>query len=328
MPRIKFGLVIPQGWRWLSNHGDSSAEQYEFSKRVARLADALHYHSAYVYDHLCGGSLAKNNLDKNFFECFSILPAIIENTKRIRVGQVVTCNSYRNPAVVSKIISTLDVMSRGRVELGIGAGWSEEEYISFGFPYPYPSAAVRIKQLDEALAIIKLMWTESESTFSGQYYSIRGAVCYPKPLQRPWPTIMVGGSGEIYLLKVVAKYADRYNIPFTPSIEIVKNKITVLRQHCDTIGRRADNIENSILIRCLIGKTQDDVQKKVEESKVGPCTIESFKQRVATIVGTPQQLIADLHRYMDIGITHFIMDFIGVDEESVSLFDSMVIQKI
>ena len=104
--------------------------------------------------------------------------------------------------------------------MGIGAGWAEDEYNSFGFPSPYPSAPVRIKQLEEALITIKLMWTNSESTFSGQYYSIKGAICYPKPLQIPRPTIMVGGSGERYLLKVVA---DRYNIPFTPSLETVKN---------------------------------------------------------------------------------------------------------
>jgi alkanesulfonate monooxygenase SsuD/methylene tetrahydromethanopterin reductase-like flavin-dependent oxidoreductase (luciferase family) len=328
MSRIKFGVVIPQGWRWLSNHGDSSIEQYEFSKRIAILADTLHYHSGYVYDHLWGGSIAKNNRDKNFFECFTLLSAIIENTKRIRIGQAVTCNPYRSPALVSKIISTLDVMSRGRIELGIGAGWAEEEYNSFGFPSPYPSAPVRIRQLDEALAIIKLMWTNNDATFSGQYYSIKGAVCYPKPLQIPWPTILVGGSGERYLLKVAAKYADRYNIPFTPSPELAKNKISVLRGHCDTIGRQADSIENSIIMRCLIGKTQDDIQKKVEKSKIRPCSLDYFKQSVAAIVGTPEQLIAHIHRYIDIGISHFIMDFIGLDEESVSLFDSMVIEKV
>src|SRR5215831_9307192 len=288
MSGIKFGLVIPQGWRWLANHGSSSVEQYEYSRRIARLADALHYHSAYVYDHLWGGSIEKNNRDKNFFECFSMLPAIIENTERIRIGQIVTCNSYRNPALISKIISTLDVMSRGRIELGIGAGWSEDEYVSFGFPYPYPSALVRIKQLEEALAIIKLMWTKSESTFSGQYYSIKGALCYPKPLQRPWPTIMVGGTGEAYLLKVVAKYADRYNIPFTSSPDIVKRKVSVLKQHCDTIGRPADSIENSIIVRCLIRKDHDDIMKKIRESKIRPYRINNFRQRVAAIVGTPQ----------------------------------------
>ena len=124
------------------------------------------------------------------------------------------------------------------------------------------------------------------------------------------------------------EYADRYNIPFTPSPEMVKNKITVLRGHCDTIGRRADSIENSIIMRCLIGKTQDDIQKKIEKSKIRPCKVEYFKQRVAAIVGTPELLIADLHRYIDIGISHFIMDFIGHDEESVCLFDSMVIEKV
>ncbi len=172
------------------------------------------------------------------------------------------------------------------------------------------------------------MWTKSESTFSGQYYSIKGAVCYPKPLQIPWPTIMVGGSGEKYLLKVAAKYADRYNMPFTHSPEMAKNKISVLRGHCDTIGRRADSIENSIMMRCLIGKTQDDIHKKIEKSKIRPYRVEYFKQRVAAIVGTPEQLTADLHRYRDIGISHFIMDIIGLYEESVSLFDSMVIEKM
>ena len=132
-------------------------------------------------------------------------------TNRVKVGQVVTCNSYRNPALLAKMISTLDVISNGRAELGMGAGWHKEEYIQYG--YDFPPALIRIGQLDESISVIKSMWTQKRATFRGKYYSVNDAICNPKPIQKPHPVIMVGGEGERYLLKVVAKHADRYNHP-------------------------------------------------------------------------------------------------------------------
>lgn len=129
-------------------------------------------------------------------------------TNKIKIGQIVACNSYRNPPLLGKMLSTLDVISNGRIELGIGAGWYEQENISYG--YDFPSNISRIKQLDESLSIIRAMWTDKRASYEGKYYKIKEAICNPKPIQKSHPTIMIGGSGEKYLLKIVAKHADRY----------------------------------------------------------------------------------------------------------------------
>jgi len=210
--------MIPQGWRG----GDLTLEeqnnpikQFEISKLVARTADSLGFDSIYAYDHLIPFSI--NDIEKNIFECFTILSAIAAITSRIKIAQIVTCNSYRNPALLAKMISTLDVISKGRIELGIGAGWYDKEYTAYG--YEFSSDMVRINQLDESLIIIRDMWTKKRASFEGRYYKVKDAICNPKPIQKPHPTIMIGGSGERYLLKVVAKHADRYNLFFgTPDI--------------------------------------------------------------------------------------------------------------
>ena len=139
-----------------------------------------------------------------------LLSALSTELKKMKIGQIVTCNSYRNPALLAKMVATLDVITNGRAELGIGAGWFKEEYIAYG--YQYSSDVERIMQLKESIQIIKKLWIQKIANFQGKYYSVNNATSYPKPVQKPHPTIMVGGSGEKYLLKVAAKYADRYNL--------------------------------------------------------------------------------------------------------------------
>ena len=150
------------------------------------MAEAIGYNSVYAYDHFFPSF--ERNHKKNFFESYTLISA----TKTLRIGQIVTCNSFRNPSLLAKMLSTLDVISNGRIELGLGAGWYRGEYNSYG--YDYLTDKMRLKQLDEALSIIKAMWVKRNATFIGQYYSIKNAVCYPKPVQKPHPTIMVGGS--------------------------------------------------------------------------------------------------------------------------------------
>ena len=151
-------------------------------------------------------------------------------TKKIKIGQIVTCNSYRNPALLAKMLSTLDVISNGRIELGIGAGWYEKEYLAYGYDFLYHRE--RIKQLDESISIIKEMWTKRHASFEGRHYKVKDAICNPKPIQKPHPAIMVGGSGEKYLLKVVAKHANRYNLFFGTTNDM-KRKIKILMEHCN-----------------------------------------------------------------------------------------------
>lgn len=340
--KIKFGIVIPQGWSYSllllpsveqqqndkakkEHDGDKPVEQYNFSKRIAEAADKSAFDSIYTYDHFLP-YYAPNN-EKNFFECFSLLSSLAAITKRVKLGQAVTCNSYRNPALLAKMLSTLDVISNGRVEMGIGAGWNQEEYIQYG--YNFHSGLTRIKQLDESLSIIKAMWTQDRANFSGKFYSIKDAICNPKPLQKPHPIVMIGGSGEKYLLKVVARHANRYNHP-AGSAEILKRKISVIAEHCNAIGRNHEDMDYSVLISCLIGQTDEQVKEKIKQlGKISPhITQQIGEAESVSTVGTPEKIISALNKYIGVGVTHFILDFIGLDERSLKVFDSKVIKKI
>ena len=156
---LEFGLTVPQGWRGgdlpLEEENDP-VKQYEFSKSISVTADNIGFDSIYAYDHFI--PFYSDDRNKNIFECFTLLSSLAAITERIKIGQIVTCNSYRNPSLMAKVLSTLDIISNGRVELGIGAGWYEQEYTAYGFDFP--SNVSRIKQLDESLSIIKAMWKE------------------------------------------------------------------------------------------------------------------------------------------------------------------------
>jgi F420-dependent oxidoreductase-like protein len=317
--------MIPQGWRWLDHNGNSAAEQYQFSRKIMHLADILNYSCAYAYDHLWGGANYTVNRDKNFFECFTFLSSLLTSTSRIRVGQIVTCNSYRNPALLAKMISTMDVMSNGRMELGIGAGWFKEEYLAYG--YDYKGAFARIEQLEEALSIIKSLWTEESSTLLGRHYSVNDAMCYPKPLQKPHPPITIGGTGEKYLLRVVAKHADSYNHPFD-SPRVIKKRLSILKEHCDAIGRHYLEIERSAIVRCMIREGEEEINHEIMREKREGETVDELMSRISAIIGTPEKVVSKLEDYIDVGITTFIMHFVGLNEDSLKLFNSKVITKI
>jgi F420-dependent oxidoreductase-like protein len=316
---------MPQGWRWLDPNGSSSDEQYRFTKDIVNLAEALGYETAYSYDHLIGGAISKANRNKNFFECFVLTSSLLGCTSSLRFGQLVTCNSYRNPALLAKMISTMDAISGGRVELGIGAGWFENEYHAYG--YDYPSSITRIQQLDEAIEIIKLMYTQEQPSFLGKYYSIVNAVCYPKPVQKPHPPIMIGGTGEEYLLKTVARHANIYNHPFATPGEI-KRRLNILQGHCDSMGRKYDDIERSVVFRCLIRESENQISDLILREKGKHESIESFIQRVNTIAGTPEIIKKKIYEYIDIGIERFIIHFISLDKNPLELFYSEVIKNI
>jgi alkanesulfonate monooxygenase SsuD/methylene tetrahydromethanopterin reductase-like flavin-dependent oxidoreductase (luciferase family) len=214
------------------------------------------------------------------------------------------------------------------MELGIGAGWHEEEYRQYG--YEFPATVVRIAQLDEAVRIIKAMWSKqnASSSFKGKYYSIEDAICNPKPLQEPYPNIMIGGSGEKYLLKVVAKHADRYNHP-CGSVELLKQKTSKLKEHCRTIGRNPKEIQYSILVSCLVGEDINMVNHILNQRKNQVHGMQQVREAEnASLVGLPENITSALNKYVDIGITHFIMDFVGLSENTIKLFDSKIIKKL
>ena len=321
MKSIQVGLTLPQGW--LDEFPDNNAyDQFLFSKSVALKAEQLGYNAGYVYDHFIPYYGDKRTLP--FFEAYTLLSAVAAITTKLRVGQVVTCNSYRSPSLLAKMSSTLDAISNGRLEFGIGAGWFEHEYNSYG--YQFDSASTRIEQLDESLIIIKKMWQKEKSSFKGKHYSIKNAICSPKPIQNPHPPIMVGGAGQ-KLITVAAKHATRYNHPFgTP--EILQSKIEMLKIQCKKINRNFDEIENSVLLRVLVGKDKDDIKQIVTQLKKKNESISEFimRSKDSIALGTPDEVIEYLQKYVNIGISYFIMNFIGLSNslEMLSLFSKKV----
>lgn len=326
---LQFGLSIPQGWR----SGDLPLEQendpikqYEFSKTITRLADNLGFDSIYTYDHFIPHY--SEDIEKNIFECCTILTAAAAITKRIKIGQMVICNSYRHPSLLAKMLSTLDIISNGRLELGIGAGWYEQEHVAYG--YDFQSHMARIKQLDESLSIIKALWTETHANFQGQYYTIKKAICNPKPIQKPYPTIMIGGSGEKYLLKVVSKHADRYNL-FFGSPEKMKRKISILKEYCKYSDRKNQkDIQYSVVLPCIIRESKEEVNQILTKYKRKDKTLKQYTEYLVNgiTIGDPDRILKGINEYVEIGVTHFIMHFIGLDEVSLRLFDSKIIKQI
>lgn len=326
--KIQFGLTIPQGWRGGDlplEEENNPVKQFAFSKEIAITADNLGFDSIYAYDHLM--PFYKGDTEKNIFECFTLLSATATITNKIRIGQIVTCNSYRNPALLAKMLSTLDVISNGRTELGIGAGWYEKEYVAYG--YDFPSHVIRIRQLDESINIIKELWTKRSATFSSRYYVVKDAICNPKPIQKPHPIIMVGGSGERYLLKVVAKHADRYN-NFFGSPKELKKKIAILKEHCNTLGRDYKQIQHSVVLPCIITESQEGANKILARYKRNDKTIKEYLDYLVggITIGIPEKIIKGLNEYIEIGVTHFIIHFIGLNNSVLKLFKSKVVNKI
>ena len=211
---VKFGVRMHQ-------HG------YDFDelKRVWIQADRLGYHSATLYDLLNAPAL----------ECWTALSALAALTERIRLTPLVLGNTYRPPALLAKMSATLDVISGGRLELGIGAGGGRGDHQASGLPFP--STAERVRMLEEAVELIKRSWTEPSATFQGRYYSLEQSVNEPKPVQQPHPPVLIGGHGETHLLRSVAGHADICNIGFEMSLEEHRSKMEIVQRHCDDLDR-------------------------------------------------------------------------------------------
>lgn len=198
---------------------------------------------AWLFDHYAP---IFSDLDGPCLEGWTTLAALAAETNRIRMGLMVTGNTYRHPAVLASIAATVDVISNGRLDLGIGAGWNEYEHASMGIPLYAPGE--RIRRLDEACQIIKQLFTQDLTTFDGRYYQLKEARRQPKPVQRPHPPLVIGGGGEQLTLRVVAKHADIWNFA-GGSVEDFKRKVGILGQHCEAVGRDRQTIGLSAQVR-------------------------------------------------------------------------------
>src|SRR5947209_5531088 len=235
----KFGVFVPQGWRLDLVDIEDPEEKYEAMTRVGVEAEKLGFDSIWLYDHF--HTVPTPQLETTF-ECWTCTAALARDTSTIRIGQMVTCNNYRNPALLAKMASTVDVLSHRRLDFGLGAGWHQEEFEAYG--YPFPDGPERLRMLDEGLQVIRAMWTEPYATFEGQHYQVRGAINEPKGVQKPHPPIWVGGSGEKVTLKLVAQYGDACNIGGVDPA-VYRHKFGVIREHCETVGRDYNSIIKS-----------------------------------------------------------------------------------
>src|SRR5881275_2124098 len=273
---LQFGLLVPQGWRLDLVGITDPVEAYEAMTRVAHEAEALGFHSIWLYDHFHTIPPPSQEVT---FECWTSIAALARDTKRVRVGQIVTCNAYRNPALLAKMASTVDALSHGRLNLGIGAGWYEHEYRAYGFPYP--DTGERLRRLREAIQIILAMWTQDEATFEGQYYQVREAINQPKGVQKPHIPLLIGGGGEKVTLKIVAQYADACNVG--GDIATIKHKLEVLKQHCEDVGRDYNKIRRTVNIDyCALAPTVAQAR-----AKLPPEELEDIEKRESSLIGTP-----------------------------------------
>ncbi|MEO7397462.1 MAG: LLM class F420-dependent oxidoreductase [Ilumatobacteraceae bacterium] len=288
MTDLTFGMFMPQGWKMELASISGAAAKWNRAVEIAELAENLGYDSLWLYDHFHNVPRPANEA---VFEMWTAIAAVSQRTSRIRLGQMVGCNSYRSPAVLAKITSTIDVISGGRLDWGIGAGWYEQEYLGYGLDFP--SAKVRIDMLRESVEIVKSMWSEPETNYDGTYYQLVRAHCDPKPLQQPHPPILIGGSGEQLTLRVVAQHADCSNWGGKPDEWARKRE--VLKGHCRAVGRDEDEIRKTWAPEVLIRETEAEVLAIGSRSLTG----EAFESwREGNLIGTPDQVSEKIAAYV------------------------------
>jgi F420-dependent oxidoreductase-like protein len=291
-----FGVFMPQGWKMELSSIEGAEAQWQTCVDIAVRAEELGYHSIWVYDHFHN---VPRPAQESVFECWTTMAAISQRTSRIRLGQMVGCNGYREPALLAKITSTIDVISGGRLEWGIGAGWYENEFRGYGYPFPKPKD--RIGMLKESVEIVKSMWTQAETTYDGNYYKLVRANCDPKPLQSPHPPIWIGGGGEQLTLRVVAEHADCSNFGGSPTVW--ERKRNILKEHCAAVGRDEETIRKTWSPEVFIRSSEKELAERTTGGLWGE-PVESWRE--GNLVGTPQQVAEKIATYIDLGCTGFI----------------------
>jgi alkanesulfonate monooxygenase SsuD/methylene tetrahydromethanopterin reductase-like flavin-dependent oxidoreductase (luciferase family) len=297
---------------------------WEFVRKTAVEGDRLGYDSVWVPDHLIQGK------GGGILECWTTVSALPSLTERIRLGLLVLCNSYRDPSLVAKMAATLDYISKGRLEFGIGAGWSKDEHLAYGIPFE--KYDVRVQKLREAIDLMKKIWTGNTVNFDGRYYRVKDCSCVPGPVQRPHPPIWMGGTGD-KMLKLIAESADGVNIPLMPlwgRKELIPDALNRLEKFCNEAGRNFNQIEKSVVEHVFIYDDEKTLKTKFDEfvryysslpelvdfftatrpesGGITPwITYEASKKSI--FGGTLEQCAEKIEEYVDMGITHLLLRF-------------------
>ncbi len=337
---MKFGLFVPQGWR-LDLVGIEAAQHWGVMAGLARRADANEdWSSIWVYDHF---HTVPRPTHEATHEAWTLMAAFAAVTGRIRLGQMCTCIAYRNPAYLAKVAATVDIVSEGRVEMGIGAGWYEQEWRAYG--YGFPTAGERLGALREGVEILRQMWVDGQATYAGKHYTVDGAICAPRPLQGTSSAgsalngipMWVAGGGERKTLRIAAEYADYTN--FDGAAAGFAAKSAILKGHCDDIGRDFAQIVRSANYNVVIGSTESDVQERLawmrsHYGQVGlPQEVLDKNLRDLAggpLVGTPEQILTRLQELEGLGMTYAILNFAeaAYDTTGIALFEREVMPEL
>ncbi|KRE57103.1 LLM class F420-dependent oxidoreductase [Phycicoccus sp. Soil748] len=337
---MKFGLFVPQGWR-MDLVGIDPAQHWGVMAGLARRADANEdWTSIWVYDHF---HTVPEPSEEATHEAWTLMAAFAAVTGRVRLGQMCTCMSYREPTYLAKVAATVDAISEGRVEMGIGAGWYEHEWRAYG--YGFPRAGERIKRLEEGVEIFRQMWTTGSATLDGEHYQVDGALCRPQPLQGTTVPgsrtngipMWIAGGGEKKTLRIAAQYADYTNFDGSPEGFVHKSEI--LKGHCDDLGRDFGEIVRSANYNVVIGRDEREVQNRLEwireqylRAGLTPEKADDQVKAAASgpAVGTPEQIVETFRAMQDKGMTYAITYFAeaAYDTSGIALFESEVLPEL
>lgn len=323
---MRLGLFIPQGWRF-DLVGIPPAEQWATMNGLAQRVDAgTTFESVWVYDHF---HTSPEPSHEATHEAWTLMAALAASTSRVRLGQMCTCMGFRNPAHLAKVAATVDIVSGGRVEMGIGAGWYEHEWRAYG--YGFPRVGDRISALREGVQIMKQAWETGEATFSGEIFQVDGAIVQPQPLQPGGIPLWIAGGGEKRTLRYVARWGDYANIASDPAG--FAHKSAVLEQHCKDVGRDFGEITRSANYNVVIGENQAEIDEKLDwieahYAKVLPHRAAQIRHDFANghLVGTPEQIAEKLSELHALGMTYGIFYVVDAayDTRSLDLIDQHV----
>jgi F420-dependent oxidoreductase-like protein len=285
---------------------------------VGRDAEKAGFDSIWVYDHF--HTVPTPEMETTF-ECWSITAGLARDTQSIKIGQMVTCNGYRNPALLAKIASTIDVMSAGRLLCGLGAGWYEHEWRAYG--YGFPDVPERMRAFREAVEIVVKMWTEDRPSYAGKFYTIDGPINEPKGVQRPHIPLWLGGGGEKVTLKLVAKYAQACNVG-GGNPDLVRQKLEILRGHCDALGRDYQSIAKSTNLNVFLINPGDDPERATAKAR-GKASLEEYRK--GTMVATPAEVRERVQQLTEAGADYIIayLPRVAYERERVAQFAEEVV---
>lgn len=324
---MRFGTFIPQGWRF--DLVDIEPEDHwRVMATLAQQADDGPWESLWVYDHFHTTPVASQEATH---EAWSLMAAFAASTSRVRLGQMCTCMGYRNPAYLAKVAATVDAVSGGRVEMGIGGGWYEHEWRAYG--YGFPEVRDRLAMLREGVDIMHQAWTTGTATLDGKHYQVDGAIVRPQPLQDGGIPLWIAGGGEKVTLKIAAKYAAYTN--FAGSVEEFDRKSEILRGHCETLGRDFGAITRSSNFNTIVGATEAEASDRLAAVKarllphVGQERADAIEReyRDSPGFGTPEQVAERLAERERHGLGYAIHYFpeAAYDRSGVQLFEREVI---